>query len=213
MSFGQKKTLVRIVIGFAALLIASFLPAEGYLQLAAYLMPYLIIGYDILWRAVRNIMHGQIFDENFLMTIATVGAFALGEYREGSAVMLFYQVGELFQSVAVGRSRKSISSLMDIRPDYANLEKNGGIIEADPDEVSIGDIIVIRPGERIPLDGVIIEGSTSVDTSALTGESVPRSLTDGDDVISGCININGVIRVRVTKEFGESTVAKILDLF
>lgn len=212
MSFGQKKTLVRIVIGFAALLIASFLPAEGYLQLAAYLMPYLIIGYDILWRAVRNIMHGQIFDENFLMTIATVGAFALGEYREGSAVMLFYQVGELFQSVAVGRSRKSISSLMDIRPDYANLEKNGGIIEADPDEVSIGDIIVIRPGERIPLDGVIIEGSTSVDTSALTGESVPRSLTDGDDVISGCININGVIRVRVTKEFGESTVAKILDL-
>ena len=212
MSFGQKKTLVRIVIGFAALLIASFLPAEGYLQLAAYLVPYLIIGYDILWRAVRNIMHGQIFDENFLMTIATVGAFALGEYREGSAVMLFYQVGELFQSVAVGRSRKSISSLMDIRPDYANLEKNGGIIEADPDEVSIGDIIVIRPGERIPLDGVIIEGSTSVDTSALTGESVPRSLTDGDDVISGCININGVIRVRVTKEFGESTVAKILDL-
>ena len=157
MSFGQKKTLVRIVIGFAALLIASFLPAEGYLQLAAYLVPYLIIGYDILWRAVRNIMHGQIFDENFLMTIATVGAFALGEYREGSAVMLFYQVGELFQSVAVGRSRKSISSLMDIRPDYANLEKNGGIIEADPDEVSIGDIIVIRPGERIPLDGVIIE--------------------------------------------------------
>ena len=212
MSFGQKKTLIRIIVGFAALLIASFLPIDGYFQLIAYIVPYLIIGYDIIWKALRNIIHGQVFDENFLMTIATVGAFLLGEYREGCAVMLFYQVGELFQSVAVGKSRKSISSLMNIRPDYANLEKNGSIIETDPEEVSIGDIIIIRPGEKIPLDGVIVEGSTSVDTSALTGESVPRSLTDGDDVISGCINVNGVIRVRVTKEFGESTVSKILDL-
>lgn len=212
MSFGQKKTLIRIIVGFAALLIASFLPIDGYFQFIAYLVPYLIIGYDIIWKALRNIVHGQVFDENFLMTIATVGAFLLGEYREGCAVMLFYQVGELFQSVAVGKSRKSISSLMNIRPDYANLEKNGSIIETDPEEVSIGDIIIIRPGEKIPLDGVIVEGSTNVDTSALTGESVPRSLTDGDDVISGCINVNGVIRVRVTKEFGESTVSKILDL-
>lgn len=212
MSFGQKKTLIRIIVGFAALLIASFLPIDGYFQLIAYLVPYLIIGYDIIWKALRNIIHGQVFDENFLMTIATVGAFLLGEYREGCAVMLFYQVGELFQSVAVGKSRKSISSLMNIRPDYANLEKNGSIIETDPEEVSIGDIIIIRPGEKIPLDGVIVEGSTNVDTSALTGESVPRSLTDGDDVISGCINVNGVIKVRVTKEFGESTVSKILDL-
>lgn len=212
MTSQQKKTLIRIIVSFVTLIIVSFLPLDGYFQLAAYLVPYLIIGYDIIWKAVRNIMHGQVFDENFLMTIATIGAFVLGEYLEGSAVMLFYQVGELFQSIAVGKSRKSISSLMDIRPDYANLERDGNITQIDPEEVLTGDIIVIKPGEKIPLDGVIIEGSTSVDTSALTGESVPRNLIYGDDVISGCINLNGVIRVRVTKEFGESTVAKILDL-
>lgn len=212
MTSRQKKTLIRIIISLATLVIAAIIPVEGYLRLGVFLVPYLIIGYDILWKAVRNILRGQVFDENFLMAIATVGAFVLGDYLEGSAVMIFYQVGELFQSVAVGKSRKSISSLMDIRPDYANLEKDGEIVESDPEEVSIGDIIVVKPGEKIPLDGVIIQGNTSVDTSALTGESVPRSLTEGDDVISGCINLSGVVRVRVTKEFGESTVAKILDL-
>lgn len=212
MTSGQKKTLIRIIVSLATLVIAAFIPVDGYMQLGVFLVPYLIIGYDILWKAVRNILHGQVFDENFLMAIATVGSFVLGDYLEGSAVMIFYQVGELFQSVAVGKSRKSISSLMDIRPDYANLEKDGEIVESDPEEVSIGEIIVVKPGEKIPLDGVIIEGNTSVDTSALTGESVPRSLTEGDDVISGCINLCGVVRVRVTKEFGESTVAKILDL-
>lgn len=212
MTSGQKKTLIRIIISLVTLVIAAIIPVDGYLRLAAFLVPYFVIGYDILWKAVRNILHGQVFDENFLMAIATVGAFVLGDYLEGSAVMIFYQIGELFQSVAVGKSRKSISSLMDIRPDYANLEKDGEIVETDPEEVSIGDIIVVKPGEKIPLDGVIIEGNTSVDTSALTGESVPRSLTEGDDVISGCINLSGVVRVRVTKEFGESTVAKILDL-
>lgn len=212
MTYGQKKTLIRIIVSLATLVIAALIPVDGYMRLGVFLVPYLIIGYDILWKAVRNILHGQVFDENFLMAIATVGAFVLGDYLEGSAVMIFYQVGELFQSVAVGKSRKSISSLMDIRPDYANLEKDGEIVESDPEEVSIGDIIVVKPGEKIPLDGVIIEGNTSVDTSALTGESVPRSLTEGDDVISGCINLSGVVRVRVTKEFGESTVAKILDL-
>lgn len=212
MTYGQKKTLIRIIVSLATLVIAALIPVDGYMRLGVFLVPYLIIGYDILWKAVRNILHGQVFDENFLMAIATVGAFVLGDYLEGSAVMIFYQVGELFQSVAVGKSRKSISSLMDIRPDYANLEKDGEIVESDPEEVSIGDIIVVKPGEKIPLDGVIIEGNTSVDTSALTGESVPRSLTEGDDVISGCINLSGVVRVKVTKEFGESTVAKILDL-
>lgn len=212
MTSRQKKTLIRIIISLATLVIAAIIPVEGYLRLGVFLVPYLIIGYDILWKAVRNILRGQVFDENFLMAIATVGAFVLGDYLEGSAVMIFYQVGELFQSVAVGKSRKSISSLMDIRPDYANLEKDGEIVESDPEEVSIGDIIVVKPGEKIPLDGVIIQGNTSVDTSALTGESVPRSLTESDDVISGCINLSGVVRVRVTKEFGESTVAKILDL-
>lgn len=212
MTSGQKKTLIRIIVSLATLVIAALIPVDGYMRLGVFLVPYLIIGYDILWKAVRNILHGQVFDENFLMAIATVGAFVLGDYLEGSAVMIFYQVGELFQSVAVGKSRKSISSLMDIRPDYANLEKDGEIVESDPEEVSIGDIIVLKPGEKIPLDGVIIEGNTSVDTSALTGESVPRSLTEGDDVISGCINLSGVVRVKVTKEFGESTVAKILDL-
>lgn len=212
MTSGQKKTLIRIIISLVTLVIAAIIPVDGYLRLAVFLVPYFVIGYDILWKAVRNILHGQVFDENFLMAIATVGAFVLGDYLEGSAVMIFYQIGELFQSVAVGKSRKSISSLMDIRPDYANLEKDGEIVESDPEEVSIGDIIVVKPGEKIPLDGVIIEGNTSVDTSALTGESVPRSLTEGDDVISGCINLSGVVRVRVTKEFGESTVAKILDL-
>lgn len=212
MTFRQKKILVRIILSFAVLVTVSFLPVNGYIQLFLFLVPYLIIGYDILYKALRNIIHGQIFDENFLMVTATVGAYVLGDYREGCAVMLFYQAGELFQSIAVGKSRKSISSLMDIRPDYANLEKDGETVTSDPEEISVGDIIVVKPGEKIPLDGVIIEGKTSADTSALTGESVPRTLAEGDDVISGCINLDGVIRVRVTKEFGESTVSKILDL-
>lgn len=212
MTSRQKKTLIRIILSFILLIIVSFLPVKGYFKLAVFIAPYVIIGYDIIWKAIRNIAHGQIFDENFLMTIATVGAFILGEYLEGCAVMLFYQTGELFQSIAVGKSRKSISSLMDIRPDFANLEKNGEIIETAPNEVSVGDIIVVKPGEKIPLDGVITEGSTTADTSALTGESVPRTYSEGDDVISGCINLNGVIKVKVTKEFGESTVSKILDL-
>ncbi|MCM1227826.1 MAG: cadmium-translocating P-type ATPase [Clostridium sp.] len=212
MTLKQKKTLIRIISSLILLIAAGFVPVHGIVKLAVFLIPYFIIGYDILWKALRNIFHGQIFDENFLMAIATIGALAMGEYLEGCAVMIFYQTGELFQGIAVGKSRKSISSLMDIRPDFANIEKDGEIIEADPDEVSIGDIIVVKPGEKVPLDGVIIEGRTSVDMSALTGESVPGNLSEGDDVISGCINLNGVIRVRVTKEFGESTVSKILDL-
>lgn len=212
MTLKQKKTLIRIISSLILLIAAAFIPVHGIVKLAVFLIPYFIIGYDILWKALRNIFHGQIFDENFLMAIATIGALAMGEYLEGCAVMIFYQTGELFQGIAVGKSRKSISSLMDIRPDFANIEKDGQIIEADPDEVSIGDIIVVKPGEKIPLDGVITEGRTSVDMSALTGESIPGNLSEGDDVISGCINLNGVIHVRVTKEFGESTVSKILDL-
>lgn len=208
----QKFTLIRIIVSFILLLIVSFLPIDGYLKLTAYFVPYLIIGYDIILKSLRNIAHGQIFDENFLMTIATVGAFCLGDYREGCAVMLFYQVGELFQSIAVGKSRRSISSLMDIRPDYANLEQNGEIIRSDPEKIEIDDIIVVKPGEKIPLDGIVIDGKTSVDTSALTGESVPNNICQNDNVISGCINLSGVIRVRVTKKFGDSTVAKILEL-
>lgn len=212
MTFKQKKTIIRIILSLILLIAAVFMQVNGIVKLAVFLAAYFIIGYDILWKALRNIFHGQIFDENFLMVIATIGAFAMGEYLEGCAVMIFYQTGELFQGIAVGKSRRSISSLMDIRPDFANIEKDGEIVETDPNEVLIGDVIVVKPGEKIPLDGVIIEGRTSVDMSAMTGESVPANLFEGDDVISGCVNLNGVIRVSVTKEFGESTVSKILDL-
>ena len=213
MSRKQKKTLVRILISGALFAGVFFIPVEGIWKLGVYLIPYFVIGWDVLWKAVRNISHGQVFDENFLMSIATIGAFCVGEYPEGVAVMLFYQVGELFQSYSVGRSRQSIAALMDIRPDYANLEKPDGSFEqVDPDEVNIGDIIIVKAGEKIPLDGVVVEGISSLNTSALTGESVPRGVKPGKEVISGCINLNGLLRVKVTKEFGESTVAKILDL-
>lgn len=218
MSRKQKKMLIRILISAVVLVAAKLLPAEdwvswgNWISTALFLISYLVIGWDVLWRAVRNIAHGQVFDENFLMAIATIGAFVTSEYAEGVAVMLFYQVGELFQSYAVGRSRQSISALMDIRPDYANIERDGQLEQVDPDEVAVGDTIVIKAGEKIPLDGVVLEGTSAVDTAALTGESLPRSIAPGDDVISGCINQSGLLRVRVTKEFGESTVAKILDL-
>lgn len=208
----QKKMLIRIIASGVLLVIAALLPLKGIFRLAAFIVPYAVIGWDVLWKAVRNISHGQVFDENFLMAIATVGAFATGEYPEAAAVMLFYQIGELFQSYAVGRSRKSIASLMDIRPDYANIERDGQLVQVDPEEIEIGDIIVIKAGEKIPLDGIVIEGKSTVDTAALTGESLPRTVTEGSDVISGCINESGLIKVRVTKKFGESTVAKILDL-
>ena len=188
------------------------MPLDGVERIAAFIVPYLVIGWDVLWKAIRNIAHGQVFDENFLMALATVGAFGTGEFPEAVAVMLFYQVGEWFQGYAVGRSRQSIAKLMDIRPDYANIEQNGKLVEVDPEEVSIGQTIVIKAGERIPLDGIVLEGKSTVDTAALTGESLPRDVDPGDDVISGCINQSGLLRVRVTKEFGESTVAKILDL-
>ena len=208
----QKKMLQRILIAAALLVILHFVPATGLLKLALYLVPYLIIGYDVLKKAVRGILNGQVFDENFLMAVATVGAVALGDYNEGAAVMLFYQVGELFQNYAVGKSRKSIASLMDIRPDYANLKKDGKVEQVDPDEVAVGDEILVKPGERVPLDGVVLEGSTNLDTAALTGESLPRSIQPGDEVISGCVNMDGLITVQVTKPYGQSTVAKILDL-
>ena len=213
MSRKQKKTLVRILISGALFAGAFFIPVEGIWKLGVYLIPYFVIGWDVLWKAVRNISHGQVFDENFLMSIATIGAFCVGEYPEGVAVMLFYQVGELFQSYSVGRSRQSIAALMDIRPDYANLEKPDGSFEqVDPDEVNIGDIIIVKAGEKIPLDGVVVEGISSLNTSALTGESVPRGVKPGKEVISGCINQTGILNIQTTKEFGESTVAKILDL-
>lgn len=208
----QKKMLIRIIISGVLLVAASLMPLKGVLRLAAFIVPYAVIGWDVLWKAVRNIAHGQVFDENFLMAIATVGAFGTADYAEASAVMLFYQVGELFQSCAVGKSRKSIASLMDIRPDYANIERDGGLVQVDPEEVSVGDIIVVKAGEKIPLDGVVVEGSSTLDTAALTGESLPRSVSVGADVISGCINQSGLLKVKVTKEFGQSTVAKILDL-
>lgn len=208
----QKKMLIRIIISGVLLVTVSLLPLKGVLRLAAFIVPYAVIGWDVLWKAVRNIAHGQVFDENFLMAIATVGAFGTADYAEASAVMLFYQVGELFQSCAVGKSRKSIASLMDIRPDYANIERDGGLVQVDPEEVSVGDIIVVKAGEKIPLDGVVVEGSSTLDTAALTGESLPRSVSVGADVISGCINQSGLLKVRVSKEFGQSTVAKILDL-
>lgn len=208
----QKRMLVRIIVGAATLIAAVLIKLSGYWRLALYLVPYLIIGYDVLWRAIRNILRGQVFDENFLMSLATVGALCIGEYPEAVAVMLFYQVGELFQSYAVERSRKSISGLMDIRPDYANIEDGRALKQVDPEDVKVDDIIVVKPGEKVPLDGVIIEGSSSIDTAALTGESIPRDVIAGDSVISGCINQTGLLRVQVKKEYGESTVAKILDL-
>lgn len=214
----QKKVLIRIIITAIMLLILFFLPITGVLQLLLYLAVYLIIGYDILRKAWKGILNRRVFDENFLMAIATVGAFALaiydksGDYLEAIAVMLFYQVGELFQSYAVGKSRKNISELMDIRPDYANIETESGIKQVDPDDVQVGSIIVVQPGEKIPIDGIIIEGASSLNTSALTGESMPRNVKTGDEIISGCINMSGVLKIRTTKEFGESTVSKILEL-
>lgn len=208
----QKMTLLRICAGAALLVILTFLPIKGRERLLFYLAPYLLVGGDILWKAVRNIARGQVFDENFLMGIATVGAFLIGEYPEAAAVMLFDQIGELFQSYAVGRSRESISDLMEIRPDYANLEENGELRRVDPEDVNVGDTIAVRPGEKIPLDGTIEEGSSSVNTSALTGESLPREVNPGDEVISGCVNLSGLLRVRVGRPFGESTVSRILEL-
>ena len=212
MSRKHRKMLVRILVSAALLIACALSPLEGIWRLLSFLAPYAVIGWDVLWKAVRNITHGQVFDENFLMALATVGAFATGEYPEAVFVMLFYQVGELFQSYAVGRSRQSISQLMEIRPDYANLERDGKAEKVDPDEVAVGDVIVVKPGERVPLDGVVLEGRSTLDTAALTGESLPRDVGEGDDVISGCVNQSGLLRVRVTKAFGESTVSKILDL-
>lgn len=212
----QKKVLIRIIAS-AVLIVAlkvvgSFVEINCYLEFALYMIPYLVIGYDILRKAFMGIKNKQVFDENFLMAVATVGAIALGDYTEGVAVMLFYQIGELFQSYAVGKSRRNISELMDIRPDYANIEVDGELRQVDPDEVDIGTVIVVTPGEKVPIDGVVTEGASSLNTSALTGESVPREVKAGDEIISGCINLSGVIRIRTTKEFGESTVSKILDL-
>ena len=213
----QKKMLLRIAVSAVLLVAAVLIPYEGPWRFLLFLPAYFVIGWDVLWRAIRNIAHGQVFDENFLMALATVGAFCTGffgegEYPEAVFVMLFYQVGELFQSYAVGKSRKSIASLMDIRPDYANVEREGKLIQVDPEEVAVGDAITVKAGERIPLDGVVLEGQSMVNTSALTGESVPRQVQPGDDVISGCVNQSGLLRVQVTKPFGESTVQKILDL-
>ncbi len=214
----QKKMLIRIIIS-GVLLIMAYIVCElilhdlnRWVKLGAFLAPYGVIGWDILWRAVKNIAHGQVFDENFLMCIATIGAFVIGEYPEAVFVMLFYQIGELFQGYAVGKSRKSISDMMDIRPDYANIRRDGQLVRVDPEEVKAGDTIVVKPGERVPLDGIIISGTSSLDTAALTGESLPRQIEAGDDVISGCINISGILEIQVTKEFGQSTVSKILEL-
>ena len=208
----QKKALIRIIVTIVLLVALHFIPAEGYVRMALYMIPYVVIGYDILRKAFKGIMNRQVFDENFLMAVATVGAIALGDYQEGTAVMLFYQIGELFQSYAVGKSRKNISELMDIRPDYANVELDGKLEKVDPDEVEVGTIIVVQPGEKIPIDGIVEEGTSTLNTSALTGESLPRDAKAGEAVISGCINMTGVLKIRTTKEFGESTVSKILDL-
>ena len=209
----QQKVLIRIIVAAILLVILHFVPLEGLWLGLLYLIPYAVIGYDILRKAVLGIMHGEVFDENFLMAVATVGAMGLGEYSEGVAVMLFYQIGELFQSVAVGKSRQNISALMDIRPDYANIEAEDGSLEqVDPDDVEIGTIIVVRPGEKVPIDGVVVEGTSTLNTSALTGESVPREITVDQNVISGCVNLTGLLKIHTTKEFGESTVSKILDL-
>ena len=208
----QKKMLTRIIIAAALIVVFSLLPVEGYLRFGLFMIPYLVIGYDILQKAFKGIKNKQVFDENFLMAVATVGAILLGDYSEGVAVMLFYQIGELFQSYAVGKSRRNISELMDIRPDYANIEVDGKLEQVDPDEVEIGTVIVVQPGEKVPIDGVIVEGTSTLNTSALTGESLPRDAKTGDEVISGCINMTGVLKIRTTKEFGESTVSKILEL-
>ena len=214
----QKKMLIRIIIAAVMVIVLNFIPTTGILRLALYLAAYLIIGYDILKKAGKGILNRRVFDENFLMAVATVGAFALaiysksGDYNEAIAVMLFYQIGELFQSYAVGKSRRNISALMDIRPDYANVERDGKLEKVDPDEVEIDSMIVVQPGEKIPLDGIVMEGSSSLNTSALTGESLPRDVKQGDEIISGCINLNGVLKIKTTKEFGESTVSKILEL-
>lgn len=208
----QKKILVRIIVSAILLIVLSKLPIAGILEFALYMIPYLVIGYDILKKAIKGIINKQVFDENFLMAVATVGAILLGDYKEATAVMLFYQIGELFQSYAVGKSRKNISELMDIRPDYANVLVDGRIEQTDPDEVAVGTVILVRPGEKIPIDGIVTEGSSTLNTSALTGESLPREVEKGSKVISGCINMTGVLRIETTKEFGESTVSKILDL-
>lgn len=209
----QKKVLYRIIAAAVLLIALYFVPVDGWVKFALYMIPYAIIGYDILRKAALGIKHRQVFDENFLMAVATVGAILLGEYQEGVAVMLFYQIGELFQAVAVGKSRRNITALMDIRPDYANIEKEDGTLEqVDPDDVAIGTIIVVRPGEKVPIDGTVVEGSSTLNTSALTGESAPRETAVGDDIISGCVNLSGLLKVRTTREFGESTVSKILDL-
>lgn len=208
----QKKVLIRIIVASVMMVAIALLPVKGWLRFGLFLIPYLVIGYDILRKAGKGILNRQVFDENFLMAVATVGAIALGEYTEGVAVMLFYQIGELFQSYAVGKSRRNISELMDIRPDYANIEVDGKLEQIDPDEVEIGSVIVVQPGEKVPIDGIVEEGNASLNTSALTGESKPREVQPGDEVISGCINMTGVLRIRTTKEFGESTVSKILDL-
>jgi len=208
----QKKMLTRIIIAFVLIAVLSVLPVDGYLEFALYMIPYLVIGYDILIKAFKGIRNKQVFDENFLMAVATIGAILLKDYKEGTAVMLFYQIGELFQSYAVGKSRRNITELMDIRPDYANIENDGKLEKVDPDEVEIGSIIVVQPGEKVPLDGVIVEGTTTLNTSALTGESLPRSAKPGDEIISGCINMTGMLKIRTTKEFDESTVSKILEL-
>ncbi len=213
----QKKMLIRIIISFALLIGFSFIPVEGILRFVMYLVPYLVIGYDILIKAGKGIKNRQVFDENFLMAVATVGAIVIavtgdGDYTEAIAVMLFYQIGELFQSYAVGKSRRNISELMDIRPDHANIEAGGRLEQVDPDEVEIGTVIVVQPGEKVPIDGVVSEGHSTLNTSALTGESLPREVCEGDEIVSGCVNMNGVLKIRTTKEFGESTVSKILDL-
>ena len=209
----QKKVFTRSIVAAVLMVVLSLLPIDGWLKFVLFMIPYLVIGHDILLKAWKGILNRQVFDENFLMAVATIGAILLGDYKEGVAVMLFYQIGELFQSYAVGKSRRNISELMDIRPDYANIEKEDGTLEqVDPDEVGIGSVIVVQPGEKVPIDGVIEEGRTSLNTSALTGESLPREAGVGDEVISGCINMSGVLKIRTTKEFGESTVSKILDM-
>ena len=208
----QKKMLIRIIVGAVLIVLFSKLPIDGYVRFGLFMIPYLVIGYDILQKAFKGIRNKQVFDENFLMAVATVGAILLGDYSEGVAVMLFYQIGELFQSYAVGKSRRNISELMDIRPDYANIEVDGKLEQIDPDEVEIGTVIVVQPGEKVPIDGVIIDGVSTLNTSALTGESLPRDAKAGDEVISGCINMTGVLKIRTIREFGESTVSKILEL-
>ena len=214
----QKKMLIRIILSAILLIVLQFIPVTGLIRFALYMIPYYIVGHDILKKAWKGIINRRVFDESFLMAVATIGAIAIaiytksGDYNEAIAVMLFYQIGEWFQSYAVGKSRKNISELMDIRPDYANIEKDGKLEKVDPDEVSIGSIIIVQPGEKVPIDGIVIEGSSSLNTSALTGESLPREIFENDEIMSGCINMSGVLKIKTTKEFGESTVSKILDL-